>query len=191
MTLKQSPLEALEVDTGVRPQMPPIPHATDKHRVAGKHLAMIHQSHLRDLGQIGTLLKQVEQGHGSADDLQNQLDQLQLVQNMRTFGTLCGRECQILTFHHNAEEFQLFPILEASGNTALIAVVARLREEHVVVHELIERLSQSAERLASTPTAELMADTKAIFEQLLRVVKSHFGYEETELREALGLYAAF
>jgi len=191
MTFKQFPLEALEVDTGVRPHMPQIPNATDQHRVAGKHLAMIHQSHLRDLDQIETLLKQVEQGNGSADDFKNQIEQLNLVQNMRTFGTLCGRECQILTFHHNAEEFQLFPILEASGNEALNAVVARLRDEHLVVHELIERLSHSAEQLVKMPTTESLIDTKAIFEQLLQVIKSHFGYEETELREALGVHATF
>ena len=28
-----------------------------------------------------------------------------------------------------------------------------------------------------------------IYEQLHKVVKSHFGYEETELREALGKFA--
>lgn len=71
------------------------------------------------------------------------------------------------------------------------AVVARLRDEHLVVHELIERLSHSAEQLVKMPTTESLIDTKAIFEQLLRVIKSHFGYEETELREALGVYATF
>jgi DNA-directed RNA polymerase delta subunit len=38
------------------------------------------------------------------------------------------------------------------------------------------------------PSESEFADAKAIFSQLVEVVRSHFGYEERELEEAIGLF---
>ena len=94
----------------------------------------------------------------------------------------------MLSFHHDAEEHHMFPELEAVGNAALSKVVARLRVEHEVVHELLTRLERAAMTLMYEATDENFAGAEATFERLLDVVKSHFGYEETELEEAIGLH---
>jgi hemerythrin-like domain-containing protein len=107
---------------------------------------------------------------------------------MRTFGTMCGRECQVLTFHHDAEEHMIFPQLEQQNIQALSRVVDRLKQEHLIVHELITRLETAAQDLVQNPDEHNFARTKATFAQLHTVVISHFGYEETELREALGRF---
>ena len=105
---------------------------------------------------------------------------------MRMFGTLCGRECQVLNFHHDAEEQMIFPELERQNIRALSQIVERLRQEHLIVHELINRLETAADKLTQETSQSNFDNATEIFQQLHKVVKSHFGYEETELREALG-----
>jgi len=56
------------------------------------------------------------------------------------------------------------------------------------VHELIKRLETAAKELVQNPDEQNFTQTKATFVQLHNVVISHFGYEETELREALGRF---
>ena len=107
---------------------------------------------------------------------------------MRMFGSMCGRECQVLTFHHDAEENMIFPQLEQQNIKALSGIVDRLKQEHLIVHELITRLETTSQELVQNPGEQNLAKTKATFEQLHNVVISHFGYEETELREALGRF---
>lgn len=182
------PLEALTVDQGTRPKAPALPEATDMHRRHGRRLAAIHRMHLNDVGRIGILLDRIEAGEAPAQDLANAVSDMELAQNYRLFGSLCGRECKVLTFHHDAEEHSIFPQLEAAGSTAIRAVVERLREEHAVVHELLERLERAAMTLMFEATEERFTEARDIFKQLEKVVRSHFGYEETELEEALGLY---
>lgn len=183
------PLKDLHLDFGTRPCMPALPEATDQHRRAGRQLAAIHRHHLMELSRVGPLIDQIEAGLAPPKTLEAQVSALDLMANMRVFGTLCGRNCQVLTFHHDAEKHQLFPLLEAAQHAELSAVIARLREEHEVVHEPLTRLTQAAKILTSTPSPGQFSETRAIYTQLLSVVKSHFGYEETELEEALGLYA--
>ena len=67
-------------------------------------------------------------------------------------------------------------------------MVARLEEEHAVVHEVILRLEAATEALMAAPTPATFAEARAVFAALERVVRSHFSYEETELEEALGYY---
>ena len=68
-------------------------------------------------------------------------------------------------------------------------IVERLRQEHLVVHELLKRLEEAADKLINDTSTSNFDEITEIFEQLHKVVKSHFGYEETELREALGKFA--
>jgi hemerythrin len=58
----------------------------------------------------------------------------------------------------------------------------------LVVHELINRLDAAADELVQKTSPSNFDEITEIFEQLHKVIKSHFGYEETELREALGKY---
>ena len=66
--------------------------------------------------------------------------------------------------------------------------VDRLKQEHLIVHELITRLETAAQALVQNPDEHNFARTKATFAKLQTAVISHFGYEETELREALGRF---
>jgi hypothetical protein len=65
--------------------------------------------------------------------------------------------------------------------------VARLAAEHLVVHELIEELEQRAQVLIAAPTIENFEVVKSSFADLEKCVRSHFGYEETELEDALSV----
>ena len=63
-----------------------------------------------------------------------------------------------------------------------------MKAEHEVVHELIIRLSHAARTLAEDPSDANLAQAAAIFRKLEEIIRSHFGYEETELAEAIGYY---
>ena len=82
----------------------------------------------------------------------------------------------------------IYPQLEQQNIQTLRRVVDRLKQEHLIVHELITRLENAAQTLVQNPDEQNFTLTKAIFAQLHNVVISHFGYEETELREALGRF---
>ena len=182
------PLSELSVDAESRPRAPRIESATPEDRRRGRRLALIHRMHLQDLDEVGRLLTLVEQGEVQAAQLAEAVQALEMARNYRAFGTLCGRECQVLTFHHMAEDQQMFPVLAARGDAGLRAVVARLQEEHLVVHEVLERLEEAASALVSSPGPDTFAQARETFRALERVVRSHFGYEETELEEALGYH---
>lgn len=186
-TLADTPLTDLTVDFGTRPTMPALPEATDQDRRMGRRLAAIHRMHLNDVGRIGIVLDRIEAGEASGKDLTDAVTQAEFAQNVRQFGSLCGRECMVLNGHHDIEECSLFPQLAGRGNDALRAVVARLMEEHKVVHELLVRLERAAMALMFDVDQEKFNEARAVFRQLETVVQSHFGYEETQLEEAIGV----
>ena len=179
----------LTVEFGDRPSMPALDGITDQHRRAGLHLAAIHRMHLQDMNRMGIFLEHLKQGKITAVAFADSINKIELNQNMRMFGTLCGRECQVLNFHHDAEEQMIFPELERQNIDALSKIVERLRQEHLVVHELLKRLEEAADKLIKDTSTSNFDEITEMFEQLHKVVKSHFGYEETELREALGKFA--
>jgi hypothetical protein len=74
------------------------------------------------------------------------------------------------------------------GSAGLRKVVARLAEEHLVIHALIDELQTGTERILRSPGKDEFEKLRASFNALDRFVRSHFGYEETELEEALGFY---
>lgn len=187
-SLADKPLETLITDNGERPISPKIAGATDQHRQAGRQLAFIHAHHLRDMARIARLLDRIEAGDSPPAELANFVLATDMKQNLKAFGSLCGQECQMLTFHHNAEEHHMFPELDAKASEEIRAVVARLREEHEVVHELLDRLAVAATELERESTEPSFQNARAIFHQLHRAIKSHFQYEETELAEAIGYY---
>ena len=186
--ISRKPLSELTVDFPTRPKMPPLPGATDEHRRQGQKLAAIHRGHLWEIARIDRALRRIEAGDAPPEELQQIVLASDMAQNFRAFGTICGQECKMLTFHHNAEEHGLFPEMEATGNAALVALIARLREEHEIVHELLIRLERASMALMFDASDSNFKDAAAIFRQLQSVVYSHFGYEETELEEAIGVY---
>ncbi|SNY52144.1 Hemerythrin HHE cation binding domain-containing protein [Pseudooceanicola antarcticus] len=186
--LSTQSLDELSLDEAARPKAPPVPEATDMHRRQGSQLAAIHRHYLMEIAQIAAVLTRIEAGDTPPDHLKRIVLSLDMAENFRAFGSLCGRECQVLKFHHDIEGADMFPRIEAAGGGMFRQVVAKLQSEHEVVHELIIRLARAAEALSQDPSDENFAHAGATFRKLEEVVRSHFGYEETELAEAIGYY---
>lgn len=182
------PLDALVIDPAPRPAMPPIPGATEGERRKGRHLAVIHRHYLSEMSQVAAVLDRIRAGDAPPQRLEQIILHSDMRRNLEAAGTICGQQCQVLTMHHNIEEFHMFAGLEAPGNAALTAVVAQLRAEHKVVHELLNRLGEAARALSAEPTEAGFEAAYEIFQRLRAAVVSHFGYEETELAEAIGHY---
>ncbi|NUP68780.1 MAG: nitroreductase family deazaflavin-dependent oxidoreductase [Nonomuraea sp.] len=87
----------------------------------------------------------------------------------------CLTLCQGLHGHHTKEDGFLFPALEA-GHPELAPALARLREEHRTVQELLERLQHVLRDDDLTPAA-LLAEV----ERLTLDVEAHLDYEEEQL----------
>lgn len=181
-------LDALDLDEAARPSAPAVPEATDMHRRQGRQLAAIHRHYLMEMGRIGAVLERIEAGDAPPEHLRAIVLSLDMGQNLKAFGSICGHECQILKFHHDIEQADMFPRVEAAGGGIFREVVAKLRAEHEVVHELLVRLEAAADALQAEPTEARFAEAAAVFRKLEAVIRSHFGYEETELAEAIGYY---
>ena len=171
-----------------RPKAPKIDEATDADRRRGRHLAMIHAMHIEELDRVGQVIAHIETGDAGDSELADALSGLSLADNYRLFGNLCGQECRMLTFHHTAEDRMLFPLLRDNTTDGLRLVVDKLMEEHEVVHALIEALSEATQAIYAQPGETSYQGLKAAFANLDCAVRSHFGYEQTELEEAIGYY---
>jgi len=170
------------LDNTQRPKAPKIDGLTPRQLAQGRRLSLYHNMHRRQMDDVRSAIDQLD-----APSLREKIASLHMAENFRQFGNLCGAECAMLNFHHNAEEAQMFPMLHEAGSAGLRQVVARLKAEHVVVHELIKELHAAAEMLLEAPSPENFAIAKSAFTDLETCVRSHFGYEETELAEALGV----
>ncbi len=181
-------VDELDLDEASRPKAPKVPAATDMHRHQGRQLAAIHRHYLMEMAQIAAVLARIEAGDAPPKDLKRIVLSLDMSENFRAFGSLCGRECQVLKFHHDIEGADMFPRIQSAGGGMFREVVAKLLEEHKVVHELIVRLDRAADALIEDPSEANFVQTAATYRKLEEVVRSHFRYEETELVEAIGYY---
>jgi iron-sulfur cluster repair protein YtfE (RIC family) len=175
-------------DDSTRPKAPKIDGITPAQRRLGKRLALIHNHHPEQMNQVRWVMEQVEAGAESAAALLDAISSMQMAANYRLFGNLCGRECQMLTLHHTIEDESIFPVLQ-QGSEGLRKVVDRLSQEHSIIHRLLQALEANARKAAREPGRETFAELKAAFLALERFVRSHFGYEQEELEEALGHFA--
>lgn len=177
------------IDISKRPRAPKINGATPLHRQIGSRLAMVHRYHLQELGKAEQLIRQIDAGEAKATSLPKAIEDLQLIENYRLFGVLCGQDCQMLTGHHTIEDRQIFPTLW-QAEVSIRPVIEQLIAEHMVIHELIDRMADQSKALSQAASHETYEALKSTFLTLLEIVRSHFGYEETELQEALGYHNA-
>lgn len=173
------------LDDSTRPKAPKIEGVTPGQRMRGRRLAMIHNLHLEQMAEVRRVMEQVAAGEETIEKLGSAVSSIQMVSNYRLFGTLCGRECAALTFHHTSEDELVFPAL-SGRNEGLQKVIDRLIAEHGIIHELLEQLQSTALEAIEKPGSETFARLREIFAVLERFMKSHFGYEQVELEEALG-----
>ncbi|MBK8838288.1 MAG: hemerythrin domain-containing protein [Hyphomonadaceae bacterium] len=175
------------LDDATRPPAPKLEGLTEAQRAPGQHLRMVHD-HLRDnMKTLGKLIARANAGGVTRVEIEAETDNLAMVSNYRRFGNLCGQHCQIVHTHHSIEDYAIFPALAQQGE-AFKAIADRLRAEHVVVHELLERLVDALNALAAEPTATRFENAKTIYHALERVLMSHLGYEEDAIGDALGYF---
>ncbi len=175
------------LDDATRPPAPKLEGLTEVQRAPGLHLRMVHD-HLRDnMKTLGKLIARANAGGVTRAEIEAETDSLAMVSNYRRFGNLCGQHCQIVHTHHSIEDDAIFPALAQQGE-AFKAIADRLRAEHVVVHELLERLVDTLNALAAEPTEARYEDAKTIYHALERVLLSHLGYEEDAIGDALGYF---
>lgn len=177
------------LDDSTRPKAPKIEGVTPRQRAHGKRLAIIHDLHLQQMAQVRQVMERIAAGEEGIEQLGPVLSSMQMTMNYRTFGNLCGRECQALTFHHTSEDQIIFPTLQ-QGSDGLGKVLKRLKAEHLVIHQLIEQMEARAIEAIDAPGPETFSRLREAFETLERIVKSHFGYEQEELEEAIGYWNA-
>jgi hypothetical protein len=175
------------LDDSTCPKAPKIEGITPAQRQQGQRLALIHEYHLEQMNEVRWVMEQVEAGEQSAATLLEAISSMPMATNYRLFGNLCGRECRMLTLHHTIEDHSMFPALR-HGSDGLRKVVDRLSQEHLIIHQLLEALHDKAVNAVSEPGRETFVGLKAAFLALERVVRSHFGYEQGELEEALGYF---
>jgi hemerythrin-like domain-containing protein len=76
----------------------------------------------------------------------------------------------------------------AQQGPAFEAIAERLTAEHVVVHELLERLVDALNALAAEPSETRFHDARELYHALERVLLSHLGWEEEAMGDALGYF---
>lgn len=178
------------LDDATRPPLQKLEGLTPEHRAAGEHLRMVHD-HLRDnMKTLGKLIERARSGGVSRAEIAAETDDLAMVANYRRFGNLCGQHCQIVNTHHSIEDHALFPALARQGD-GFKAIAERLTAEHVVVHELLERLVAALNAMAADPTPARFEDTLPLYHALERILLSHLGWEEEAMGDALGYFGLF
>lgn len=175
------------LDDATRPPLVKLEGLTEAQRAGGAHLKEIHD-HLRDnMRVLGTLIERARSGKASVAEVTAEASGLAMVANLRRFGNLCGQYCAIVNVHHSIEDQALFPAIAAQG-PAFKAIADRLVAEHVVVHELLERLVAALGDLAREPDDSHFEDAVTIYRALEKVLLSHLGYEEDAIGDALGYF---
>ena len=175
------------IDDATRPRVAGAVELTPRQRLGVDHLRMVHD-HFRQ--QLAALTRAVEalqdaSGDGSSDveAVRAGVHGLAPSLTAQQVAGLCGQVCRFLTMHHTIEDQNMFPAVATMQEYAPVA--ARLAEEHLVVHDHLERVDDLAVAVRTDPgrIGELVtavADLRADLE-------SHFAYEETEMAEPLGL----
>jgi hemerythrin superfamily protein len=175
------------LDDATRPPIPELPGLREDQREAGQHLKMIHDHLRHNMVTLGNLIERASQGKASVEEVKTQTADLAMVANYRRFGTLCGQYCQFVHGHHSIEDQALFPSIAAQG-PAFKAIADRLQAEHVVVHELLERLIDGLIALADAPAPDKFESAVEVYRALEKVLLSHLGYEEEAIGDALGYF---
>ncbi|MFW6690718.1 LLM class flavin-dependent oxidoreductase [Streptomyces sp. MAR4 CNX-425] len=174
-------------DESTRPTVPGAHTARPGEDVsAGHHLVEVHD-HLRgELEQLRELVVQVAGGTLTAAAARSHVATMTLRQHNWSLGAHCAAYCRVVTLHHTVEDQQLFPALRRF-DPRLAPVLDRLSEEHLAIHDVLERVDRALVAFVAGPegNAELRAAVDLLSEALL----SHLSYEEHELVAPLARYA--
>jgi hypothetical protein len=157
-----------------------------------QHLVDIHD-HLRaELAQVRDIVDQVRRGQLTVGAARSEINTMTMRQNNWTLGAYCESYCRIVTGHHTLEDRSVFTHLRRR-DPDLGAVLDRLSEEHVVIHDVLEQVDDALVGLVGAPSYG--ADATAALDELQRALDlltdtllSHLAYEERELIPPLARY---
>lgn len=153
---------------------------------AGHHLVEVHDHLREELERLRELVVQVAGGTLTAAAARSHVATMTLRQNNWSLGAHCAAYCRVVTLHHTVEDQQLFPRLRRF-DPRLAPVLDRLSEEHLVIHDVLERVDRALVAFVAGPegSAELRTAVGLLTEALL----SHLSYEEHELVAPLARFA--
>jgi hemerythrin-like domain-containing protein len=174
------------VDESSRPTAPapdPAREYTAREQAAGRHLIDVHDYLRAELSQLRDLVGQVAAGNTNPAAVRSYINRMTIRQNNWTLGTFCETYCRTVTSHHELEDSSVFPHLRVSDQQ-LAPVIERLEQEHVQIHDLLERVDQALIALVAAQDDGIQRVSAAI-DLLTDALLSHFSYEERELIEPL------
>jgi alkanesulfonate monooxygenase SsuD/methylene tetrahydromethanopterin reductase-like flavin-dependent oxidoreductase (luciferase family)/iron-sulfur cluster repair protein YtfE (RIC family) len=155
---------------------------SDAGRRVSQTLVGIHDMLRQELSELRDILRQVRDGAMHAADARGALNEMALRQNDWTLGTICSRYCGVVAAHHSGEDSVLFPHL-ARREPQLKPVIDRLTDEHLVIHEAIEKVDHALVQHMTRPEGHDAIQDAIDF--LTDALLSHLAYEEQELVEPL------
>jgi Luciferase-like monooxygenase/Hemerythrin HHE cation binding domain len=157
-----------------------------------QHLVDIHD-HLRaELAQVRDIVDQVRRGQLSVGAARSEINTMTMRQNNWTLGAYCESYCRIVTGHHTLEDRSVFTHLRRR-DPDLGAVLDRLQEEHVVIHDVLEQVDDALVGLVGAPAygpdaAAALDELQRALDLLTDTLLSHLAYEERELIPPLARY---
>lgn len=176
----QSPLLPEEA----RPHIGDVPGPlTPAGRASQQTLLQVHEHLRRELAEIQQAAAQVAEGRLDPAAARSLINRMTTRQNYWTLGAFCAQYCRNVTIHHTIEDQHMFPAL-CRMDARLAAVLARLREEHEIIAEMIERLDRTLVAMVTDPSG--LEEVRHLADELSGALLSHFAYEEDELLGPLG-----
>jgi Hemerythrin HHE cation binding domain len=171
------------IDDATRPRVAGSIELTPRQRVGGLHLKQIHDHFRQQLETMTRAVEAVRDGAGDLDAVRAGVHGLAPALTAQQASGLCRQVCSMLTMHHTIEDQAMFPAVATLE--AYAPVATRLAEEHLVIHEHLERVDGLAVASYSDPSRiDELVDAVA---DLRSDLESHFTYEEIEMAEPLGL----
>jgi hemerythrin-like domain-containing protein len=176
-------------DEASRPRYPVGPGAeeqagySDAQLAVPRHLLEVHD-HLRsELTQVRDVVDQVARGMLAVGDARSAVNAMTMRQNQWTLGAYCESYCRIVTGHHTLEDQAVFPHLRWTDPDAA-PVIARLEEEHEVIHDVLDEVDRALVALVSEEPGALER-LRHVVDLLTDTLLSHLAYEERELLHPL------
>ena len=157
-------------------------------RQVGAHLIEVHDMLRSELAQVRDIVDQVGSGSMGIGAARSAINQMTMRQNNWTLGAYCASYCRVVTQHHSMEDQAVFPYLRGREG-ALEPVIDRLKDEHVVIHDVLDGVDRALVALAADPDA--IDGVSAAVDLLTDTLLSHLSYEETELVEPLARYGFY
>ena len=161
---------------------------TERGRMVGRHLIEVHDMLRTELGELRDLVAKVRQGALTAGAARSSLNDMALRQNNWTLGAFCSRYCNIVGQHHGAEDFAVFPHL-VSSDPDLEQVIQRLTDEHLAIHDAIQKVDAALIEHINHPDDFDALQTAIDF--LADALLSHLSYEEHEIVEPLARHGFY